>query len=135
MTAGGRSDERSADGRRRLRHWIVGALVLASTGALANAFMIDLCDLVYDCGCRSLWDGAAEDCNIHDATTHDCPWCTTGRLGVVLPPALVLATQGLIAFWPGRLAWWKRLLLALLAFPAVGGAVGLGFGLATGYWS
>lgn len=125
---------KTAPNRRGARFWLGGASIWLITGSIAFAFMINLCDWIYDCGCRSLWNGAAEMCNIHDAGTPDCPWCSTGWLGAYLPPAMVLLAQGFIAFWPSSMPWWLRTVTALLAFPVVGGVLGIAFGIATGYW-
>ena len=48
--------------------------------------------------------------------------------------ALVLGAQGVASFWPANWRWFTRLLLALAAFPVVGGLVAAASGLLTGYW-
>lgn len=114
---------------------LVRALIVLAGMTLAVLFLINLCDLIFQCGCRSTWNGAAANCNIHDPSTHDCPWCVTGRLGYYLPLATIFLFQVTVAFWPGELRPLRRLLLTLVMFPAAGALVGVGFGLATGYWS
>ncbi|HVS14122.1 MAG TPA: hypothetical protein VMV46_09370 [Thermoanaerobaculia bacterium] len=113
--------------------WIARAGALAVCAGLAALFFLDLCDLIFDCGCRSLWAGAADHCNVHDPTTPSCPWCVTGRWGTWLPLGVIWAGQAAALLWPGRLSLPWRVALAAVAFFALGGAVGLGFGLATGY--
>jgi len=114
--------------------WQRGA-VFATVGGLSLLFMINLCDLIFSCGCHSLWNGAAEACNVHNEGTRNCPWCATGVWGQILPPVSVLLVQGAIALGPHRLGVFQRVVLSALAFPAVGTLAGLISGLATGYWS
>ena len=116
---------------RRLLGPTVALAVCAGISAL---FIIDYCDLLFDCGCRSLWAGAAEHCNIHDPTTRDCPWCAAGLWGVLLPLGGVIAGQAVVLLAPGRLALRWRIAAALAAALVIGGGFGLGFGLAAGYW-
>lgn len=108
-------------------------LLLAAVGVPSLLWTIQLCDAIYDCGCVALWSGAADACNVHAAHPPHCPWCATGLWGSVVPPLATLGTQALIVFRvrSPRIA----AVCAALAFPAVGIAVGLLFGWATGYWS
>jgi hypothetical protein len=108
---------------------------LGICGGLAALFFIDLCDLIFDCGCRSLWAGAADHCNVHDPATPSCPWCTSGRWGLYLPMGAILGAQAIALLAPGRLAVRWRIALATAAFFVAGGAVGVAFGLAHGYWT
>jgi len=43
-------------------------------------------------------------------------------------------SQGLISFWPVESVWWKRLAVALAAFPLFGGIAAVVYGTASGYW-
>ncbi len=110
--------------------WLVLLIAFAVTGA----FFLDLCDLIFQCGCNSWWNGAAEQCNIQQAGPPDCPWCASGRAGMVIPFGTIAVAQALIVLgsWPRRLL--SRLGLALLAFPVAGAGVGAVFGIAMGYW-
>jgi hypothetical protein len=110
-------------------------LVLTLASAVSLPFLINFCHLVYQCGCRSLWNGAAATCNIHNASNHDCPWCETGILGMVVPPLMILLAMAAVVSWPGAFRPWRRLTLALAMFPLAGGLAALLFGLATRYWS
>jgi hypothetical protein len=40
--------------------------------------ILSLCNLLFDCGCRPPWAGAASHCNIHVAGPPDCPFCAGG---------------------------------------------------------
>ncbi len=110
----------------------VGAF--AVTGAVALLFMIDLCDLIYACGCLSLWNGAAAACNIHDPSSRHCPWCVAGAWAA-LPVLGVLGSQAAITLRAGEAGFLKRTAWGLLAFPVVGSLAGLLFGWAYGYWA
>lgn len=113
---------------------LVRAAIFAGGATVALALFLDFCDLVYGCGCRSWWNGAAEACNIHAPAPPHCPWCATGKLGLYVPVGAILLAQAIAVFWPPRLAWPWRGLLVLALFPLVGGGVALVFGLVTGYW-
>ena len=110
------------------------AVFLAAAGTAAALF-INACDVVYQCGCRSWWNGAAEACNIHAPESRHCPWCLEDGLGGYISFAAVILCQAAISFWPGKIAVGARLAGALLAFPVAAGLSGLLFGLLTGYWS
>ena len=108
--------------------------VFAAASGVAYVFFIDWCDFIFDCGCRSLWAGAAEHCNIKNASPPHCPWCIErGRYGSAAFGAVVVAQAG-PAFWPDPLTR-SRILLVFLAFPAAGALAGLLTGLYTGYWT
>jgi hypothetical protein len=107
--------------------------VFLGAAALTSVLFINFCHLVFQCGCRSLWGGAADHCNIHTAGVPHCPWCTSDA-GSVSFAAIVLV-QALIAFWPGGGGFPGRLAGAVAAFPVVGGICALVSGLVTGYWT
>ena len=112
-----------------------GVWIFVAAAAVASAFFIDFCDLVYGCGCRSLWAGGGAHCNIHKTQPPHCPWCSIGLGGWGGMYVLILLSQGAAVnrsrgfFWPWRLAF------ALLAFPLTGGVLAVVAGLATGYWN
>lgn len=109
--------------------------VFLGAATLAAMLFINFCHLVFQCGCRSWWGGAAEHCNIHMAGVAHCPWCTSGGLSGYVSFGAIVVVQALIAFWPGGAGIAGRLLSALLAFPVVGGIGAVVSGLVTGYWS
>jgi hypothetical protein len=109
--------------------------VFAISAAITCAFIINLCALVYGCGCHSWWNGAAESCNIHDEEAHHCPWCSIGTVGLYSVEAGILAIQALLSFGPGSRNLAIRLLASVAAFPIVGSIIGIVLGLRSGYWS
>ena len=116
--------------------------VLAAATAL---FWLQLCDLVYDCGCLGLWAGAAEHCNVHQApagSPHRCPWCASPLAGgVSFVGTMTWFSLALLRRWPARLGTWSwsgellaRLTTAGLAIPVFAFAVGWISGQLMGYW-
>ena len=106
-------------------------LIFLGSGAVTSVFFINFCALVFRCGCHSLWAGASRACNIHLAGVHHCPWCAHNS---ALAFAAMLGPQALISFGPAAWPWWKRLALALAAFPVFGGIAAVVYGVASGYW-
>ncbi len=96
-------------------------------------FFINVCDWMFDCGCRSLWAGADALCNVHLAGVRHCPICSRGIAGYTAVMAAVSAPQLAASVW---LPFDKvtRIVLCLLLFPAGMIAVGGLLGLYDGYW-
>lgn len=109
-------------------------LVLGSLAAVAAVFFLNVCHLIYDCGCVSLWSGGAAFCNIQTAGPPDCPFCARPNVayGALYGTFLV---QAAAVFAPGSWGIGWRTLVGLLAFPLTVGAVGVVLGLQTGYWN
>ncbi len=110
----------------------LGAFGLAA--AVAGTFFINVCHLIYDCGCVWLWAGGAAWCNIQTAGAPDCPFCAQPDMAYVSLWSTVGA-QALIVFVPSRLRIGGRAAAALAAFPVLTVAFGVVLGLAAGYWS
>lgn len=110
-------------------------LVWCPAALVAVVFYIDLCALLFACGCHSLWNGAAAACNIHSAGAPDCPWCQGAWWSGYTPLLAIVAAQALVAGWPGQASTLRRLALAVLVFPVLGSLLALLYGLALGYWS
>ena len=101
--------------------------------AFSFVFLLHLCNLLFQCGCRSWWLGAERYCNIHQAGIPHCPWCSYGWWGFIVPfTTIVLAQAGVFYLLP-RLSWRTRLILSLLCLPVVGGLVGLVFAMISDY--
>ena len=110
------------------------ALVFAAAVAVSAVFFVDVCGLVYQCGCRPLWAGAAAHCNIHDPVSRHCPWCSFGAAGGAAVYAAVAGAQGLAVYLPRDIGLLARFGYAIAAFLAAAGLLGAGLGIATGYW-
>jgi hypothetical protein len=113
---------------------IAKPLIFAAAATVTSVFFINFCDLVYQCGCESIWAGAADHCNIHDAESRHCPWCSIGNAGTFAVWATIVAAQAAVIFRL-RTDLLARAVLAMLAFPIVGGILALIMGWAQGYWS
>jgi hypothetical protein len=110
------------------------ASIFTAAAIVTSVFFINFCDFVYQCGCESLWSGAADHCNVHDPGARHCPWCSIGTAGSIGVWAIMVAAQAAVVFlWRG-LPWAPRALFALLAFPVTGAVLALVVGLAKGYW-
>jgi hypothetical protein len=113
--------------------WRVAIAVAAA--AFTSVFFIDFCNLVYQCGCRSLWAGAAAACNIHTHGVRHCPWCSIGPAGAILIWVSVVSSQIVVALRSGYSRLYSTALASFAMFPLVGGVLAVGFGLWFGYWS
>lgn len=100
--------------------------------AVTCAFFIDVCAWIFDCGCRSLWAGADEACNVHAAVAPHCPFCVRGAAGYAVVMTLVCLPQvaATLAPWSRR----ARLIVCLALFPVSMIVVGMAFGWYDGYW-
>jgi len=110
-----------------------GFWIFLSAAAVASALFMDFCGLVYGCGCRSIWAGAADQCNIHNMQPPHCPWCSIGLAGWGGVYVLIVLSQGAAVIRSRRYFWPLRLGFALAAFPLTGGVLAVVAGLATGY--
>jgi len=122
--------EDAAEARRGVDRWLpFGVSALASA-----VFFIDVCNWWFGCGCRSLWAGAATQCNVHAATGPRCPFCVRGVLGYVLVFGAVCLPQLLCSL---RAPWslGTRLVLCLALFPVAMVVLGVGLGWMDDYWT
>ena len=108
--------------------------VFLLSAAVTCIFIINLCALVYGCGCHSFWAGAADDCNIHDHEAHHCPWCSIGTEGFVAVALAIVGVQAILSFGPLPRSLPARLLSSLIAFPVAGSAIAVALGCWQGYW-
>lgn len=117
-----------------IRKLVVRVLLLAPLVAVAAAFFLNLCHLIYDCGCVSLWNGGAAFCNIQTAGPPDCPFCARPQVayGALYGTFVV---QAAVMFAPGSLGLGLRAALGFVAFPLVVGVTGIVLGLQAGYWN
>ncbi len=108
--------------------------IFGLAAGVSGAFMLDLCDWIFACGCRSPWAGAAESCNIHTAAARHCPWCVMSPVWLAVIFGCMLGLQAVITL-AQEWRWPVRLVLALGAFPAVGWLAGLLSGMYLRYWN
>jgi hypothetical protein len=96
-------------------------------------FFINVCDWIFDCGCRSLWAGADAMCNVHIAGSRHCPICSYGIPGYAVVMTAVSLPQLAASLWLST-SFGARIVICLLLFPAGMIAVGGLLGLYDGYW-
>lgn len=110
--------------------------VFAVSAAVTLVFFIDFCGLLFQCGCRSWWAGAADHCNIHTAGVHHCPWCVMALGWQLATLGAILSSQAASALLlPARWPWYARLAGAVAAFPVSGAALGAVAGICFKYWN
>lgn len=98
-----------------------------------SLFFINLCNLVFACGCASLWAGADVHCNVHHAGGLHCPVCNHGVFGYAITFIAIVIPQLTVAFWMKRGPWIWRLAVVLALFPLVGAIVMAAAGWLDGY--
>jgi len=96
-------------------------LIAASVGYV---FFINVCDLLFQCGCQFLWAGAGQLCNVHMPGAAHCPFCSHGAWGLWLPKVAIWSVQAAVVFPGGKLSDRTLLLLSLVSFPIVEALVG-----------
>lgn len=101
--------------------------------SITSLFFINLCNLIFRCGCRSLWNGADAACNIHAAHGHHCPWCSHGIAGYAIVFILMCIPQ--LAVSLTRWSFAVRLTAAIALFPLAGSGIALMFGWIDSYWA
>src|ERR1039457_971477 len=113
--------------------WLKRGLGFVVVGGATLLFRGNLCHMLFRCGCQFLWSGAGRFCNIHMPNMAHCPWCSHGWWGHDVPTASILLVQAIVLFMPWKFSWPKRVALSVVAFFVVGAAVGLLFGVFSGY--
>lgn len=111
--------------------------VFLSAAILTSVFFLNLCDAIFDCGCRSAWAGADAHCNYRNAGAghHRCPWCQMGLVGGVALWGCIVFTQWWVSGITAKYGVISMTAMTLLAFPLTGGFLGLAAGWLFGYWS
>lgn len=110
------------------KHWVFFA-----AAAVTGIFFVDWCGVVFQCGCRSLWNGIATYCNIHAASGPHCPWCEHPVLGGGIAFGAAIAAQWFAVYKTATSAP-KRLVVALLAFPLASGLIAFVQRFVWSYW-
>ena len=91
---------------------------LLIVAAVIAATVLSVCDLLFDCGCRPPWAGAASHCNIHVAGPPDCPLCAGDVRFPVVAALMVFGAAAAIVAASRR---WRA------SFPVLLGAGVLGY--------
>ena len=81
---------------------------LAVALGITSVLFIQYCDLLFDCGCQAHWAAAADYCNVHNAEPPHCPWCAGDGASGRWSFRLIIASQTILALWPGRLGRTRR---------------------------
>lgn len=116
-----------------LRSLLPRLACLALAVGVTWLLFIDYCDLIFACGCQSLWAGGSASCNIHAPSPPHCPWCLNdGSYGWWSMWGICFAQAG-IALGPGKFGRW-RVVAVFAAFPVLGGIAAVATGLYTGYF-
>lgn len=114
--------------------WRSGFAWAAGAG-VAYATLLNVCGILFQCGCRSWWTGAASHCNIHQAHAKHCPWCTLApEYFWTLFGAFVL-TQGVAVWASRRRPVFQQLSLAVGAYLASAALSALVLGFSQHYWN
>jgi hypothetical protein len=108
-------------------------IVLGGAWTASLLFLLNLCNLVFGCGCTWAWAGAARHCDVHHAAPPHCPWCSHGWRGFLWVPALLLAAQAGAVLGLRKRGILAQILAAAAVFLAAGAAAGLVSALLDGY--
>lgn len=103
---------------------LLGFAVLAG---LTEFLFIDLCGMVFQCGCVNWLLGGMSQCNMTVPSLRHCPLCRMSPTAYHALVLLLIAVQGVFV-WKGR---WAE---AVLVFPFGGGLALLVLGWYFGYW-
>jgi hypothetical protein len=88
---------------------------LAAAG-VAYGTLMNVCALLFQCGCRSWWTGAATHCNIHQAGAKHCPWCTLDpNIFWGLFAGFVVCELAAVLFTRHR-PWWQQFAAGVAAY-------------------
>ena len=101
--------------------------------AFTGLFFIDLCNLVFACGCAPLWSGADAHCNVHAVGGMHCPICSLGVIGYSSTFGAIVLPQIAAALLLKRGPWFVRLGIVFVLFPLIGSAVMTVIGRMVGY--
>ena len=101
--------------------------------SITSLFFINFCNLIFRCGCKSLWAGADAACNIHAQHGHHCPWCSHGTAGYAVVMILICLPQLAVSLL--KRSWLVRTAIAVALFPLAGSGIALMFGWIDSYWS
>lgn len=118
-----------------MRRGRAGAVTAFLIGVGVNTLLfINLCSLIYQCGCESLWASADAHCNIHTQSGKHCPICSIGMTGALGVYAAIVAAQALAVFSFGG-PFLTKVARAVGAFPVAFVPIALVLGWWMEYWN
>jgi hypothetical protein len=115
--------------------WIRSILAAALAAGLIVAFVTPYCGVLFHCGCRLLWAGGAEHCNINNDVPPYCPFCNHGTVGAGFVRISMFGSEALAIGLAVRRNWsYVRLtILVLIVFLLSGAAAASLFAWNDGY--
>ena len=85
--------------------WLRGFWAFGLALALVGVFVTPYCGFLFQCGCRPLWAGAAQFCNINNSAPPYCPFCNHGVTGYRIVRFSLLGFEGLALTVALRRRW------------------------------
>lgn len=114
--------------------WLKGLAVWGACAAFAYATLLNVCQLLFSCGCRSWWTGAASHCNIHQAGMKHCPWCTLAPEYFWSLFAAFVVAQTAAVWLARRRPWWQQAAYGLSTYLVTAALSALVLGFSQHYW-
>lgn len=110
-------------------------IAFGASASVAYATLLNLCALLFQCGCRSWFTGAAAHCNIHLAHAKHCPWCTLAPTYFWSLFGVFVAAQALAIVFLRQRPVAQQFTAALGAYLASATLSALVLGFSQHYWN
>jgi len=119
----------------RANVWLRGLWGFGLAIALIAVFVTPYCGLLFQCGCRPLWAGAAQFCNINHGAPPYCPFCNHGVYGYWIVRLALLGSEflALTLALQRKRSWLALTGIALGVFVVVGAVTAGFFAIHDGY--